>query len=308
MVAMGTSLSDQAWGRESAVYRVAGVLTVIGGWFLTAFMAFTIALGFAFIIYFFSLPGIIILIAAISFIIWKNHNLHIARQKDSEDISVFNLKHVKDAKLSVKTSFEHSAHFLKKVKDDLDESCNGLFCHDRLVLRKVKKDTDKIQKWANIIIANIFKTLRLLNKKDVRTTQKYAQIINAIQEIAESHSDTIMRSFTHIDNNHKGLLPSQIEELNEVWNNLSSLLEKSIDVLLKKETANYNSIEKIDDKINKLMKSFNEKQIGRIQDDISKTRLSILYYGKMRDFKKISNNIVKLLEIFNDSFKINYKK
>ena len=43
MVAMGTSFSDRAWGRETAVYRVTGVLTVIGGWFLTALIAFTVA-------------------------------------------------------------------------------------------------------------------------------------------------------------------------------------------------------------------------------------------------------------------------
>ena len=52
MVAMGTSLSDQAWGRESAVFRVTGVLTVIGGWFFTAMMAFTVSLVFAMAIYF----------------------------------------------------------------------------------------------------------------------------------------------------------------------------------------------------------------------------------------------------------------
>ncbi len=51
MVAMGSSLADKAWGRESAVYRVAGVLSVIGGWFITAFIAFTVSALFAFILY-----------------------------------------------------------------------------------------------------------------------------------------------------------------------------------------------------------------------------------------------------------------
>lgn len=40
MVAMGTSLADRAWGRESAVFRITGVISVIGGWFLTAGAAF----------------------------------------------------------------------------------------------------------------------------------------------------------------------------------------------------------------------------------------------------------------------------
>ena len=43
MVSMGSSLADRAWGRESAVYRITGVLTVVSGWFVTGFGAFTIA-------------------------------------------------------------------------------------------------------------------------------------------------------------------------------------------------------------------------------------------------------------------------
>ena len=52
MVAMGTSLADRAWGRESAVFRVAGVFNVIGGWFLTAGAAFVMGLGIAVILFY----------------------------------------------------------------------------------------------------------------------------------------------------------------------------------------------------------------------------------------------------------------
>src|SRR5690606_15024550 len=51
MVAMGTSLADKAWGRESAVYRVTGVLSVIGGWFITALIVFSVAGLFVLVIY-----------------------------------------------------------------------------------------------------------------------------------------------------------------------------------------------------------------------------------------------------------------
>ena len=58
MVAMGTSLADGAWGRESAVYRITGVLTVIGGWFFTAFSAFLASFLIASLIFFGKLPVI----------------------------------------------------------------------------------------------------------------------------------------------------------------------------------------------------------------------------------------------------------
>jgi hypothetical protein len=73
MVAMGTSLSDRAWGRESAVYRITGVITVIGGWFFTAFTAFTVAFLFALAISWGGyIAAIIALLIAFTFVVRTN--------------------------------------------------------------------------------------------------------------------------------------------------------------------------------------------------------------------------------------------
>ena len=87
MVAMGTSLSDQAWGRESAVYRVTGVLTVIGGWFFTAFVAFTVSLIFAFIISFFKLPAIFGLLLLAVILIVNSYRWHFKKEEESRNPS-----------------------------------------------------------------------------------------------------------------------------------------------------------------------------------------------------------------------------
>lgn len=57
IVAMGSSLADRAWSRESAVYRITGVLSVIGGWFITAFVAFTICALVTFVMFYTSFFG-----------------------------------------------------------------------------------------------------------------------------------------------------------------------------------------------------------------------------------------------------------
>ena len=84
MVAMGTSLSDKAWGRDSAVYRVAGVLNVIAGWFFTAISAFTVC---GVILYLFHIGGPVA-IASIFFVVllitgknFLNHRKHLKRRK-----------------------------------------------------------------------------------------------------------------------------------------------------------------------------------------------------------------------------------
>ncbi len=85
MVAMGTSLADRAWGSKSAVYRVSGVINVIGGWFMTALIAFSVSGLIAFLIWTFGLPGIIVLVAVIAFLIINSMRMHRNREKRDEE-------------------------------------------------------------------------------------------------------------------------------------------------------------------------------------------------------------------------------
>lgn len=305
MVAMGTSLSDRAWGSESAVYRVTGVLTVIGGWFFTAFMAFTVSSIFALAIYYWKIPGMLGILALAMFMIFRNYRLHKTRSHADDAAEIFNLKKISDTRFAVNASFEHSGHFLNEVNQILNHSFEGLFTQNRTILKTTKKETKKIQKWANIIIANIFKTLRLLHKQDLVQTQSYARIINALQEIAESQRDAILRTYTHINNNHKGLLDVQVEELKQIQICLNDLLRRTAGAFLEKKYVDYLYIRSRFDKLKVLVDEFDKKQIKRIQDESSKTRLSILFYGMIFDCTKVAEQTLNLLSIFQESFKLN---
>ncbi|MCK4535415.1 MAG: inorganic phosphate transporter, partial [Desulfuromonadales bacterium] len=92
MVAMGSSFADQAWGRESAVYRVTGVLTVIGGWFMTAVMAFSFAGVFAAIIFYGKGFGVIALLGLAAVLIWHAHRKHQAISLETKKQKIFNLE------------------------------------------------------------------------------------------------------------------------------------------------------------------------------------------------------------------------
>ena len=84
MVAMGTSLADGAWGRDSAVYRITGVLTVVGGWFFTALSAFLAAFIISSLIFFGKLPVILLLTGISVYVLLKTHALHSRKIKESE--------------------------------------------------------------------------------------------------------------------------------------------------------------------------------------------------------------------------------
>ena len=79
MVAMGTSLADRAWGRESAVYRITGVLSVIGGWFITAGAAFTICFIVALLIYWGGIPALVAMIGLALYSLVRSHFAYKAK-------------------------------------------------------------------------------------------------------------------------------------------------------------------------------------------------------------------------------------
>jgi phosphate/sulfate permease len=304
MVAMGTSFSDQAWGRESAVYRVTGVLTVVGGWFMTAFIAFITAFLFAYIIYYFKVPGFIILMGFVGFAIWKNHLKHKTRIQETEDVNIFNLKKINDANISLLNTFEHLANLLKEIRGSLDLAFDALFEQDAEKLNQQRKKIKQIQLWANIIMANIFKVLRLLQKEDINKSYKYAQTIRRLQKLSDGHRDIILRSYVHTRNKHTGLLDEQVVELKKIKILILDILLKVENSFKNKGIENYQHITDQYKYMRELADTFNLDQIERIRTDTSKTRLSILFYAVVGNCLMMAKQNIKLLEIFNESFQI----
>lgn len=302
MVAMGTSFSDQAWGMESAVYRVTGVLTVIGGWFMTAFIAFITSFLFAAIVHYLKVPGVFLLMLFAAFMIWKNHKKHKGRVRETEEQEIFNLKKISDAHLAVSDTFDHTASLLKEIRQSLDVSFDALFHEDVDTLNRQRKKVKQIQVWSNIIMANVFKVLRLLQKEDPHISLKYAQTIRRLQKLSDGHRDIVLRSYVHTSNQHKGLLDIQIEELKKVKICILDILEKVENSFNKKEIVDYQNIIDLYQHIRDLADQFNKVQVERIRNDTSKTRLSLLYYAILGNCLMLTKQNIKLLEIFNESF------
>ena len=303
MVAMGTSFSDQAWGRETAVYRVTGVLTVIGGWFMTALIAFVVSFAFAMAIHYFRVPGVFGIMLLAGLVIWNNQRKHKGREKEKEEERVFNLKKISDAHMAISSTFDHLAHLLGAIRESFDLTFDALFEQNVEELKKQRKKVKQIQLWANIIMANVFKVLRLQNKEDAQISYKYAQTIRRLQKISDGHRDIVVRSYKHIGNKHKGLLEVQIEELKMIKICILDIILKAETSFKRKEILDYQNIVDQYLYMRKLADQFNLDQIERIRSDTSKTRLSILFYAIVGNCIMIGKQNIKLLEIFNESFK-----
>lgn len=302
MVAMGTSLSDQAWGRESAVFRVSGVLTVVGGWFFTAMMAFTVSSVFALVIYYGRAPVVLILLVVAVALVVRTHVLHRRREKDEQASEVFNLRKITDAAAASDVTFEHAGIFLHEVATVLKRACDGLFEYDRVKLKAAKADQKRIQRWANVIAANTFKVLRLMQWEAGTDHRRYAKTLSALQEISESVRDVVIRSSIHVSNQHAGLLEPQIEEIDRVRDDVIRILEFTSQALMKRERPDTEAVAARIASLKALEEEYDRNQLARIQDNTSKTRLSILFYSVTWDLVKIADQTRRLLVVFQDTF------
>nr|WP_320114760.1 inorganic phosphate transporter [uncultured Desulfuromonas sp.] len=302
MVAMGSSFADQAWGRESAVYRITGVLTVIGGWFMTAIIAFTCAATFAAIIFYGQALGVIVLILLAAGLIYNAHRKHQAMSGEAEKEKIFNLKSVEEPHTAVATTFEHMGLLLHEIRTSLDSALEALFRENPDQLRVQRKRVKKIQRWANVISANVFKAMRILSQTGLAVSNKYPQTIRRMQKLSDGQRDIVVRAYRHVGNHHKGLLPVQIEELQQVRELLDEILTEVEETFHRRRTADLDSLRQKDMQLRTLAASLDEKQALRIHDNTSKTRLSILYYAIVGNAMMLSKQNLELLEIFDQSF------
>ncbi len=300
MVAMGASLSDQAWGRESAAYRVSGVLTVVGGWFVTAMMAFTVSALFATAIYFGRAIAVLGITALVVAVILHTHRVHRSREHEERVAEVFNLRKITDAQAAIAATSEHAGVLLGEVRTILDAAFAGVFANDRPALKANRFRQRTVQRWSNVIAANIFKVLRLLDRADVAESQRYAQTMSSLQEITESLRDMVMRAHLHVANNHAGLLEAQKAELEQVRQQVTGILGMASEALLQRSRPGEAAVVERHRELRLLVHEYDQNQILRIQDNSSKTRLSILFYSFLWDSLKIAEQTLHLLGVFRE--------
>jgi Na+/phosphate symporter len=183
----------------------------------------------------------------------------------------------------------------------LSDCFEGILTENRKPLKQLRRATSKVQAWSNIIVANIFKTMRLLQHEDVKGADNYAHVISALQEIAESLRDIILRCHVHTSNQHSGLLPAQKKELQRVRKCVEALLADTARIMLDREHFNYGEVAAPYVELKNMLEDFDRSQIERIRSGVSKTRLSILYYGLNNASLKISEQALHLLTLFDET-------
>lgn len=300
MVAMGTSFADGAWGRESAVYRVTGVLSVIGGWFITAIVAFTVSFIIALIMLKGGIVSMFILILLAIVILVRQQRVYRRREAEKAIAVEEELVEVLDDANILRKCTNNILNSLGSVSKLYPRILKSLFEENRKKLREVQDDVLKLNKQSKKLKDNIHKTVDKLREDSVETGHYYVQALDYLREIAHCVNYISEPCLEHVENNHKGLLNSQKAELNKVSQELAKLTAMIIEIIQQESFSRQEEVLKLQAHILEILDQVRKSQIKRIKNNEAGTKNSLLYLNLLSETKNLVLFMVNLFKSHRD--------
>ena len=307
MVAMGTSLSDRAWDRESAVYRVSGVFAVIGGWFLTAIIAFTVSGLIAMIISLGGLFMIFVFVAIAVFMVVRTHLFFKKRQRNLliEDEDAISEKDETEKvlekckrqveKLFLQTNKIYSAGLNDFLNENRSQLKEVLYLKDNLN-KKSKKQKNKV--------------LSILSKieNSVDSGHFYVQLVDYQREMAHSLNFLLEPLFEHVNNNHKPFVKSQVEELRQLEEEINNFYNTAVNIIKSNEFNKVDAVIDQRDQIVAKLEKLEVAQIKRIKANQVNTRNSMLFFNTITETKNMLLHAINVIKAHRDFITVTKKE
>lgn len=301
MVAMGTSLADRAWGRESAVYRITGVISVIGGWFLTAIIAFTASFLVATLIYWGGTLAIALLIFAAVFIVLRTHIIHRRRAQEAEEdrlnYEYFEFKGLNDL---IDNTVEKVTAILSQNARMVHRTIHALANEDLRELREVRKEVHSLNRRSKKMKDNVNKTIIQFKDDFLEAGPFYVQVVDYLREIAHCATYIAEPAYKHIDNNHKGLTKAQEDELDMVGRLVFQITDAMNLAMQEKRFDQLEDIILQQTHILAEIAALRKKQVKRIKDEKASSKSSLLYLDLLAEVKNLLLYSLNLMKSMRD--------
>ena len=305
MVAMGTSLSDRAWGRESAVYRVSGVMSVIGGWFLTAIIAMTVAAIAACIMYYGGVYGIVILLIIVAFVIYKSskhHTVSLKRKKIYESKATINYKDV-DQTMKNLTDSVYTA--LSQVREVLLLTETGVYKEDKKELKEANKMLEELNEDYAMVKSGLFKIIKK-NKSDESTSAHlYLLTYDLMQDMLQSVGLIVSSATVHVKNNHKPLTKEQCDHLGVLKAKLEGYFEFLQDVIQKGDFSqkNLDDMKILKAEFLREIESATSEQINGVMNREYGFKNTSLYFTLLLELKDLVAVAARFVKLYSRVYK-----
>lgn len=296
MVAMGSSLADRAWGAESAVYRVAGVINVIGGWFFTAFSAFFAAALVAFLLNL-NIQVMFPLLLVLAFgLLVKSSIAHRNKVKETKTEDRLNKTESSSIQGVIHESANNIANVVNRGNRIYTNAINGLALQDLSLLKKNKKQVKKLSDEVDELRDNIFYFIKNLDESSVGASNFYINILGFLQDMTQSLEYISKVSHKHVHNNHKKLKFSQIKELKEVDVRFERFFENTKNAFQSHSFEEIGIILGRKAEIISLVTDKIQKQVERTRSEESSPKNTTLYFGILLETKDLLVATMNLLE------------
>ena len=305
MVAMGTSFADRAWDRESAVYRIAGVFKVIGGWFFTAIVAFLLACTIAYILKIgevFAFVGLLLLLAIILYRSSRKYKKKVAVEAEIKTLRREDIGTVNEM---ITESSAQIAKVFNKTNSLYSSLIHNISSYDLALLKANKKEQKSLEKEVDELKSNVFYLIKNLDDNSVEASKFYILILSYLQDMVQSIDFLTSNSYSHVHNNHKPLKENQISDLKTIDSQMSQLL------FLLEESFKSDDFHKIDlilEEKKMVLNTVSElitKQIIRIRTTETSPKNSKFYLALLLETNDLLKSIMNLLELFKEFNQIN---
>ena len=302
MVAMGSSLADRAWGRESAVYRINGVLTVVAGWLLTALVAFTASLLVGLFLMWGGKIAVGVMVVLVVFILFKSGKLH-TKLKNKEQQQ----QQILSSEQQLVTSCNNEVHqVLEKTLFIYKSIVEGMRDEDRKVVKKAMGEAYELyEKFKDKRDYEVVPTLEAIQMNALELEQEYVQLVGFSYEITKSLKAITEVTYRHIDNNHSAFSKEQIEDLIIIYKMLSDSFAAYERMEQSGNYSQFNLIVNMRETILDLNPKLTKRQIKRVKAGESTTRSSILFLNLVNESKIITlqtSNLMKSHRNFKEQY------
>jgi len=303
MVAMGTSLADSAWGRESAVYRITGVISVVMGWFLTAVIAFSVAFVVAILTKLGGIFVIFLFIAIAAYSVFRSHvkskeqdEIKEAEKSDSEIQTKEILSYddlYEDSKIS-------SVSALDIISNIYFHMVHGLNTEDRKELSKTFKKAKKFNSNVKSAKDGLKFILPKVGDESIECAQYYTLVLDSLRDLGNSIQYISLPAFEHVDNNHKPMGVFHQEKLELISQSVEDICDKAKHIIMEQ---NFDDIEMLTEESKKLIDNMDEfviYQLKRLKKKKSGAKNSKLFLDIMSETKSMILRLVTLTKSVRD--------
>ncbi len=296
MVAMGTSLADRAWDSESAVYRISGVMSVIGGWFLTAFVAFsasgiiaaTISLSGNYMIFGF--------VALAIFMVIRTHAIFNKRKAEKEsDDEELDEKSFNTQKVLEKSQKNALSAFINASKA-FNIGFTGLLSENRAQVKEAMVYIKEFNKKSKKQKTNLYKTLQKLQQDSIDSGLFHVQVIDYMREMAHSVNFIVRPIFEHVENQHKPFIESQVVALTQFVNQVDEFFNHGLHILKDDKFGELDELVNKQTELFEMLKMLEKTQIKLLKKQEVNTRNSQLLFSITAETKNLLLQAVNLIK------------